>query len=79
MRVGGCNIIDIRGHTPRKETVGMTKNSIDTLINLISLEQEHCRRNKGKSQTAEQVEYWQKEIDDLEKLSEELWAEGILS
>lgn len=56
----------------------MTKDSIDTLINLISLEQEHCRRNKGKAQTAEQVEYWQKEINDLEKLSEELWAEGIL-
>jgi len=56
----------------------MTKSSIDTLINLISLEQENCRRSKSKSQTTEQVEYWQKEIDDLEKLSEELWKEDIL-
>ena len=59
----------------------MTKYSKDTLVNLISHDQENCRRHKAQAEAngyQAGVEYWQKELDDLEKLSQELIDENII-
>ena len=64
----------------------MTKYSIDTLINTIAWAEDLCRSNKVKCENVEvenlresMKEYWQKEYDDLEKLSTELWSEKIIA
>lgn len=63
----------------------MTKYSADTLINTIAWAEDLCRSNKAKCESADDEnlresmkEYWQKEYDDLEKLSVELWNEKIV-
>jgi hypothetical protein len=65
----------------RKGIENMTKYSIDTLINTIAYVEDICRANKAKAEKTGYkagVEYWQKEYEDLEKLSEELWSEKIV-
>jgi hypothetical protein len=59
----------------------MTKYSIDTLINTIAYVEDICKANMQKTLKLKNkalTEYWVKEYDDLEKLSQELWNEGII-
>jgi hypothetical protein len=59
----------------------MTRYNIDTLINLISHESEECRLNKAKAERigyTAGVEYWTKELADIEALSKALQADGII-
>lgn len=59
----------------------MTQYSKDTLINNISYVEGICRENANEAARLgrnDLVDYWKKELADLEKLSEELIADKII-